>query len=100
MGLHIPVISSIALGLLGGLGTALGSNLIGSKQQAPEIPTFDQNIQLDDETSLFDEQAEEERLRSQIFRRQAASRSMSLTNLQDNPIEEESLLRIVAGSGD
>ena len=92
MAFAIPVVSSI----LGGLATGL----VSSPKQAPQIPTFDQNIEVDDETSLFDEQAEQERLRNQIFRRQAASRSMSLTNLQDNPIEEESLLRIVAGSGD
>ena len=70
----------------------VGQALFGGGAQQPQLPALEapKSTAVDDEIASQTE-------RNQAIRRSSASQSGSLTNIQDNPIEEDSLLRIIAG---
>lgn len=88
MGGVLPAVGSIlSLGLV-------GSAIASGKEAAPselDIPVFPE-----DSVSSIDDEIATQTDRNMALRRQAASRSRSLTNIQDNPITEDSLLRLLS----
>ena len=86
--------NAIVKGLTFGLGqTILGSLLDTGNEPALEIPEFPQT---DPDTGI-DTELERQKQRMQDLRRQSASRSRSLTNITENPINPDSLLRLISG---
>jgi len=84
--LILPVLSGIGAAL--GIGTTVAGLVGGGGQQTPEfLPPV--------ENTTFDDEAANSNTRIDELRRQAISRSRSLTNIQDNPIDDDSLLSML-----
>ena len=85
----------LILPILAGVGSAIGiaqgvqSFTSGSGQQVPEVLPAQ-------ETNTFDDEVAGQSSRVDELRRQAISRSRTLTNIQDNPIDEDSLLTMLS----
>lgn len=90
MAAALPIITAVAGGL--SAGQTLFPGLLGGQADAgAEVPTFEQPQQ-----SSIDDEIVSQTQRNQALRRQSASRSKSLTSLQQSPVSEDSLLRIIA----
>lgn len=84
--LILPVLSGIGAAL--GIGTTVAGLVGGGQQQVPEFLPPEDNTSFDDEVVNSNTRIDE-------LRRQAISRSRSLTNIQDNPIDQDSLLTML-----
>lgn len=82
----LPILSGVGSAV--GIGSALG--IFGDDGQ--EVPAFEQPV----DNAAFDSQAGTENARIAELRRQAISRSRTLTNIQDNPVDEDSLLDMLS----
>jgi len=90
MAAALPGITAIAGGL--SVGQTLFPGLLGGQADAgSEVPTFEQP-----QPSSVDDEILSQTDRNIALRRQAASKSKSLTSLQNSPVTEDSLLRIIA----
>ena len=84
--LILPVLSGIGAAL--GIGTTVAGLVSGGRPQTPEFLPPEENTSFDDEAANSNTRIDE-------LRRQAISRSRSLTNIQDNPIDDDSLLNML-----
>ncbi len=85
--LILPVLSGIGAAL--GIGTTVAGLVGGGGQETPEFLPPPEN-------TTFDDEAAGQASRQAELRRQAISRSRSLTNIQDNPVDEDSLLTMLS----
>lgn len=87
----LPLLSTVLGGL--SVGQSVFPGLLGGQQDAgAEAPTFD-----DDSSSVIEDEMITQQQKSRQLRRQAASHNQSLSNLQQSSVNQDSLLRIVAG---
>ena len=91
MAAAIPIISAVAGGL--SIGQTLFPGLLGGQADAGAEAPFLEEPQ----SSVVEDQIISQTARNQELRRQAASKSRKLTDIEENPITEDSLLRIIAG---
>lgn len=92
----LPIVATV----LGGLSVAqtlLPGVLGGQEAAGAEAPSFDDTPFADDSSSILEDELVSQTERNRQLRRQSAGQSQSLTNLQQSPTTEDSLLRIIAG---
>ena len=89
MAAALPIVASVIGGI--GLGAALPGVIGGQADPTADFPVFPEET-----PSSIDDEIATQTDRNRALRRQAASRSRSLTNIQDNPITEDSLLRLLS----
>ena len=85
--LILPILSGVGAAL--GIGTTVAGLIGGSGEQVPQFLPEEQPSAFDDEVAGQSSRVDE-------LRRQAISRSRTLTNIQDNPIDEGSLLTMLS----
>ncbi len=86
--LILPILSGVGAAL--GIGTTVAGLIGGGDQQ--QVPEFLPPQQ----PSTFDDEVAGQSSRIDELRRQAISRSRTLTNIQDNPIDDNSLLTMLS----